>query len=230
MNIYFLVEGNRTEKKVYPKWLSVLVPELVRVNTFDAVVKNNYYIFSGNGFPNLLHNHLPNCVEDINKNGNYDYFVMCLDADNEDVENFRMQILDFMKRENIALNSRTKFEIILQNRCFETWFLGNPKIFKQNPSSDFLRQCINFYNVKKQDPELMEKLPSFEGSTSIFHASYLQELLAERNIFYSKNNPQEVTEAYFLQELIKRNEKTRHISSFRYFLDFCQEVKRMMAN
>jgi hypothetical protein len=230
MNIYFLVEGNRTEKKVYPKWLSVLVPELARVNAFDAVVKNNYYLFSGNGFPNLLHNHLPNCVEDINKNGHYDYFVMCLDADNEDVENFRMQILDFMKAENIALNPRTKFEIIIQNRCFETWFLGNPKIFKQNPNSDFLKQCVNFYNVKKQDPELMEKLPSFEGSTSIFHASYLQELLAERNVFYSKNNPQEVSEAYFLQELIKRNEKTQHISSFRYFLDFCKEVKRMIEN
>lgn len=28
MNIYFLVEGKRTEMKVYPKWLSILIPNL----------------------------------------------------------------------------------------------------------------------------------------------------------------------------------------------------------
>jgi len=225
MNIYFLVEGKRTEKKVYPKWLSVLVPELVRVHSFDSVETNNYYIFSGNGFPSLLDNHLRNCIDDINKNMKYDYFVICLDADEQSIPNCKQEIYDFIEREKIILNSRTKFEIIVQNKCFETWFLGNSKIFKTNPSGEFLQECVSFYNVKKDDPELMTKLPDFDGSISIFHSTYLQELLAEKNVQYSKKNPQSVTEEYFLNELIKRNEKTAHIKTFRYFVDFCKQIQ-----
>jgi hypothetical protein len=51
MNVYFLVEGKRTEKKVYPLWLSHLVPELRKMQWYHQVVKNNYCVFSGNGFP-----------------------------------------------------------------------------------------------------------------------------------------------------------------------------------
>jgi hypothetical protein len=230
MNIYFLVEGKRTEMKVYPKWLSYLVPELQKVQNFDDVSKNNYYIFSGNGFPSLLDKHLPACVADINEVGNYDYFVICLDADEQGIANCKQEIRDFMAKENILLNQNTKFEVIVQNKCLETWFLGNPKIFKKNPTSDFLKNCISFYNVKENDPEFMDKLQNFEGSTSVFHSSYLQELLAEKNIFYSKRNPQGVTEEYFLKELINRNKKTGAIQSFRHFIDFCKQINYEIAN
>ena len=80
MNIYFLVEGKRTEMKVYPKWLSILIPELKRVQWHHEVVKNNYCIFTGDGFPSLLDNHLKNSIEDVNSSGNFDYFVICLDS------------------------------------------------------------------------------------------------------------------------------------------------------
>ena len=92
MNIYFLVEGKRIEMKVYPKWLSYLVPELQRSTTFDTVAQNNYFIFSGNGFPSLLNNHLRNCVIDINNAGNYDYFVICLDADEQSIDACRQEV------------------------------------------------------------------------------------------------------------------------------------------
>ena len=225
MNIYFLVEGRRTEVKVYPKWLSHLIPELQRVNAHQAVEQNNYYIFSGNGFPSLLDNHLRNCVADVNDTDKYDYFVICLDADDQNTQQCRQDILDFMTTENLKLKDNVQFEIVVQNRCLETWFLGNSKIFKKNPSTVFLRECVEFYNVKSNDPELMEKIPDFEGSISVFHSSYLQQLLAERNIRYSKNNPQGVTEAYFLRNLIHRNEKTGHIQSFKFFIDFCNKLK-----
>jgi len=112
MNIYFLVEGKRTEMKVYPKWLSYLIPELQRSTTFDSVTKNNYFIFSGNGFPSLLDNHLRNCVIDVNNAGNYDCFVICLDADEQSIEACKQEILDFMEKENIRLNAKTEFKII----------------------------------------------------------------------------------------------------------------------
>jgi len=224
MNIYFLVEGKHTEKKVYPKWLSILIPELTRVDSFDLVEQNNYYIFSGNGYPSLLNNHLRNCIEDINAIGIYNYFVICLDSDDQDISNCEQEIIEFIQKENIILNENTKFEIIVQSKCFETWFLGNRKIFKSNPKNDFLRDCVTFFNVKRNDPELMEKPNNFDGSTSIFHSTYLQELLKERNVSYSKRNPQGVTEKYFLNELIKRTEDSTHIQSFKYFIDFCLEI------
>jgi hypothetical protein len=120
MNIYFLVEGKRTEMKVYPKWLSYLVPKLKRVNAFQNVESNNYYIFSGNGFPSLLDNHLRNCIEDINSIKKYDYFVICLDADEQNIQQCKQEILDFMISEKLALNPNVQFEIIVQNKCLET--------------------------------------------------------------------------------------------------------------
>jgi hypothetical protein len=229
MNIYFLVEGKRTEMKVYPKWLSYLVPKLQRVNAHQSVERNNYYIFSGNGFPSLLDNHLRNCIEDINSTQKYDYFVICLDADEQNIDQCKQEILDFMTSENLVLSNNTQFEMIVQNKCLETWFLGNPKIFKTNPDDDFLRECVAFYNVKSNDPEMMEKIPDFEGSTSIFHSSYLQKLLLERNVRYSKANPQGVVEEYFLKNLIDRNKKTGHISTFKSFTDFCAKIKLEMS-
>jgi hypothetical protein len=225
MNIYFLVEGKRTEKKVYPKWLSFLIPELVEVKSFDLVEKNNYYIFSGNGFPSLLHNHLKNCVEDINSNKNYDYFIICLDSDELSIQDCKNEIISFMKQENIILNPNTKFEIIVQNVCFETWFLGNQKIFKRNPTDQELLNYTSFYNVGLDDPEQMNKLPSFENSKSMFHATYLEKLLTERNINYSKKNPQGVIEEYYLNSLIERNKETSHIQSFGDFISFCNNIK-----
>ncbi len=227
MNLYFLVEGKRTEKKVYPKWLEILVPELQKVTDYQAISTNNYYVFSGNGFPSLL-KHLQKSVEDINETGNYDYLVICLDADEQSIENCRKEILDFMNQENISLNPKTKFEIIVQNKCLETWFLGNAKIFKNNPENENLKKHIDFYNVQKNDPELMGKPADFEGSPSIFHAAYLQEIFAERKMSYSKKNLHEVIEPYFLQELIKRNQKTGHIESFKYFIDFCAEIRKQI--
>ena len=55
MNLYFLVEGKRTENKVYPAWLKHLLPELQQVKNFDEVDKNNFYLFSANGYPSIIY-------------------------------------------------------------------------------------------------------------------------------------------------------------------------------
>lgn len=226
MNIYFLVEGKRTERKVYPKWLSFLLPELIKVESYDGVSNNNYYLFSGEGYPSILE-HLKNSVDDINNLGKYDYLVVCLDSDDDTIEVRIQEVQDYLSNNAIKLNN-TKLEIIVQNRCFETWFLGNRRIFKDNPQSTCLCSYIQHYNVKNLDPELMVKPSNFDQSTSIFHSSYLKEILSERNISYSKKNPKGVTEKYFLDELIKRSQDTKHISSFQYFIDFCEKIKNLL--
>jgi hypothetical protein len=229
MNIYFLVEGKRTEMKVYPEWLSVLIPALVKVQWHHQALKNNYYIFTGNGFPSLLHNHLKNSIADINTATNFDYLVICLDTDEDTVEKRKQQVLDFITEEKIILNPNTELVIIPQNKCFETWFLGNRKIFKKNPSSSLLNEYISHYHVKNDDPELMNKPINFEQTTAIFHAVYLQEIFVERKIRYTKRNPEEVIKQSFLAELIKRSKETNHISTFKYFIDFCKKINEIIT-
>ena len=224
MNIYLLVEGRRTEKKVYPKWISYLIPELIEIKDPSSATKNNYYIFNGNGFPSILDNHLRNSVEDVNKLGLFDYLVMCIDADEVAVEERRKEVLDFIETNTIKLNQATEFILIIQNRCIETWCLGNRKVYKRQPNSEELRQYIGFYDVYANDPELMGKLDSHETHAQ-FHASYLTEILGERKIRYTKNFPRGVVEQNYLDELIKRSTKINHIQTFRYFLDFCAKIK-----
>lgn len=74
MNLYFLVEG-LTEKKVYPKWLSYLLPTFTRVDIPEDASQNNYYLISGGGFPSLLDNHLRSSLDDIEYSGNYDFLI-----------------------------------------------------------------------------------------------------------------------------------------------------------
>jgi hypothetical protein len=222
MNIYFLVEGRRTEKKVYPKWLSLLVPKLSEVKHPHHVVENNYYMFNGNGFPSLLDNHLRNAIDDVNSINHFGYFVICLDSDEETVEQRKQQVIDFITENNITLVN-CELVIIVQNKCIETWFLGYQKIYSRQPHSEILREFNAFYNVSMDDPELMGKIERHETCAQ-FHAAYLSEMLAEKSVRYTKKNPNIVTEQYYLEGLIERNATTSHISTFKDFLDFCTKL------
>lgn len=223
MNLYFIVEGRRTEKKVYPEWLNFLIPELNRVNWAFEATLNNYFLFNGNGFPALLHNHLSNSIKEINDLKMFNYLVLVLDVDETSVE-FRInEVNNFIKENDLQLID-CELIIITQDRCIETWFLGNKTIYKSNPQNIELRDYVKFYNVKDNDPELM---PVFDGfnTHSQFHADYCTEFLRERNIRYSKNNPNGVVEEVYLNRLIERTKETSHIKSFKTFVDFCNELR-----
>lgn len=223
MNLYFLVEGRHTEKKVYPKWLSHLLPELTEIADPFKVSINNFYVFNGNGFPSLLDNHLSNAVADINSIGKFHYLVICLDADDQTVKERKNEVLSHIKKKNLKLKTGT-FTVIVQNKCIETWFLGNRKIYSKQPQSIKLRRYNKFYNVQENDPELMEKMPGF-STVAQFHQVYLTEMLLEKNIRYTKTNPKGVTEKHYLNEIIHRLGGTNHLASFKEFLDFCTTVK-----
>ena len=79
MNIFILVEG-KTEKKIYPKWLAHLVPHLSKVDRPELVNQNNYCIVSGNGYPSIL-TFLENSIEETNRVGTFDFFIVVADAD-----------------------------------------------------------------------------------------------------------------------------------------------------
>jgi hypothetical protein len=224
MNLYILVEGKRTEVKVYPAWLATLLPQVTRVKYVHQVVENHYYLFSGDGYPAML-NVLAKTVEDVNQLAIFDYLLLCLDADEVSVAERQQEVFDFIDKNKIVLNSQTKLVLIVQNKCIETWFLGNSKIFKRNPQNLELRNYTNFYNVAKQDPEQMLRYGNFRTNAQ-FHEAYLKALFVERKISYTKEKPTVVMESTYLQQLQSRIFKTKHLTSFKIFVDFCDEVRQ----
>ncbi len=224
MNLYFLVEGRSTERKVYPKWVSILIPEMKRIEHHTLATNNNYYLFSGEGFPALLDNHLVNTIKDINESGSFEYLILCIDADEDSVECRKNQVLDFIKNNKIKLKN-CELILIIQNKCIETWFLANRKVFTNQPQSKTLVNFIKFYSVKTDDPELMRKYSGFQA-TAQFHEAYLKEMLAEKNIRYTKKYPNDVVEQHYLNELIDRANSTSHIQSFKEFLNFCEKINQ----
>lgn len=224
MNLYFLVEGRSTEKKLYPKWLQYLIPKLQRVQFYDQVIQNNYYILSGNGYPSIIQDGIPNAIDQIKEVGKYDYLVICLDADEDTVEDRKQVILDFVAQENIELG-QIKLKIIIQNRCIETWLLGNNKIFDsrqplQSPLSDYAQ----YYDVSQNDPK---ELGSFDrGNHADFHYAYLQAIFQAKKTNYSKTKPRIAQEDYYLEQLIKRvQQQNSHLKSFQEFIKFCSSIK-----
>lgn len=229
MNFYLLVEGEQTELQLYPKWLSYIIPELTRVDSFTKITKNSYYIFSGGGIPST-YNHAVNAIKDINVVGKYDYLIIVLDAEEISPERRKEKLLEHIKDANVQLQEGCQLEVIVHNRCVETWFLGNRKIYKRNPQGERFQQYSRHYNVEIDDPELMPKLPNFK-LTAHFHIAYLKEMLAEQNVRYRKSRPKEVLERYYFDELVKRVEDLpSHLQSFSNCLQILQTIKSKLVS
>ncbi|MFE1747807.1 hypothetical protein [Coleofasciculus sp. H7-2] len=224
MNLYFLVEGRRTEKKVYPAWLGHLLPELQRVDAYALVNVKNYYLISGEGYPSLIYDFIPRAIEEINLSGKYNYFVVCLDAEENTVADIRNEIDEFIRKESFELG-KTKFFIIVQNRCLETWLLGNRKIYSKNPQNQPLLDYIRYYDVSVDDPEFMGKYNEFNTHAQ-FHGAYLKALFEGKNITYNKRNPGEVLKPYYLNELKARiKAQPPQLNTFKSFINFCDMIK-----
>jgi hypothetical protein len=228
MNIYFLVEGRSTEKKIYPKWLSYAIPELKKVEFYDEVISNNYYLLSGGGYPSILGDALDNAIDKINKVKKYDYLVICVDADEEMISEREDFINNSIEQRKIELGE-TKIEIIIQNRCMETWLLGNRKIFdSRQPLETRLSEYVNYYDVSQADPELMGDYQT--GNHANFHGEYLKEIFRAKGIAYSKKAPQDTQERYYFEQLQKRvEEEPTHLATFQSFLTFCDRVRSSIS-
>jgi len=220
MNLYFLVEGSRTEREVYPRWLSVLVPALTQVYDPFSVTKNNYYLFSSNGYPGIKGD-IRAAVLDINDSGSYDYFLICLDSDDFDVDDKRREMEDAVYSLDVKLNAT--LIVVIQCRCIETWFLGNRGKYPRKANNDFLPYS-RFYNVSRYNPELMEKPHWYSSSVSQFHAAYIKKMLLAGGKHYTKRNPYSVCGKSYVEELQKRVNGTMHLRSLKAFFDFCGQL------
>jgi hypothetical protein len=230
MNLYFIVEG-KTELKVYPSWLGYLLPELQRVKNANKVQANNYYLITAGGYP-AIYEILEPAIEEINDIQRYDYLIICLDAKENSVEYMRREVREKVQELSITKElslKNTQLKIVIQNRCMETWFLGNSKIYSRQPQSALLLEYTRYYNVSDNCPESMGKHDY--GVHAHFHEAYLKELLAAKNMQYSKTKPRDVQEEYYLKELQNRADRqAEHLPTFQYFIKFCGLIRSQLAN
>lgn len=246
MNFYFVFEG-KTEPIVYKKWLSVLLPDLTEVDSFDAVNQNNYYYESDMGVPSC-YRVAANAIQEINDFPKYNYLVLFTDADRFTVAEKKTEADEQIKSELKdkpfkTLPENCQLEIIVQKVCIETWFLGNRDFFVRHPQHNAtLKQYIAYFDVSKSNPEdLASGFVQDEENTkdifgyktkALFHEGYLREIFKERSsasnksFSYHKSKPMEVQEKYYLAQLIARIEAhSDHLLSFQEFIKFCLKIK-----
>lgn len=225
MNLYFLVEGRRTEKKVYPAWIKQLVPEMREVESFDAITSNNFFVFSGEGYPSLLDVHLSNALADFTSVGKYDAFVISLDTDEDTIES---RVEDVLQRVEELGYPREIVTVIPQQVCIESWFLGNKTVVPSQPSSEKLVEFRRFYDVRENDPELMPNNGEF-STTQAFHFQYFREVAADRNFNYSKHRPGHVCDSSFVTQLQARLAGGNGMTTLRRLFDFLYCVRSRIS-
>jgi len=228
MNLYFLVEGKQSERKVYPAWLAHLLPELQRVESCNNVKEKNYYLISGEGYPSLIYDFIPRSIAEINSNGKYSYFVVCLDAEENTVAELTTEIYDFLTQQKLKLN-KAELVLIFQNRCLESWLLGNRKIYSRNPQNKPLLDYTKYYDVSVNCPENMGRYQDFNTHAQ-FHGAYLRALFEAKNITYSKKRPGDVLKPFYLEQLLARIQvQPEQLTTFRHFIDFCNKIKPKLS-
>ena len=115
--------------------------------------------------------------------------------------------------------------IIIQNRCLETWLLGNRKIFNsKQPLQGLLADYVQHYDVYENDPELMGRFNCRNHAD--FHFAYLKSIFKAKGLSYSKKFPGEAQEQYYLNQLKKRIDKTEHLKTFQKFINFCDNIRQ----
>jgi hypothetical protein len=239
VNLLFLVEGEKTEPKVYRAWLKHLFPDLIFVERPEDMMGNTCRIIAGNGYPNMVSkpknssapSRLEACLMDIESFNNVDHFFICVDSEeysySERFNEVRSK-LEILKSGYKIDDSKTEIHLIIQNCCFETWALGNAEISQKYPrikTSTTWSDFQNHYNILLNDPENLSSFPaehSFRNKATL-HRRYLVEYLAEFGLSYTKKNPKLIAEKHYLESLQTRCKNTEHLPSLRLLFDIWEK-------
>lgn len=233
MNLYILVEDGKSGHKLIDHWMKHLMPSLTRVPSINDVTEHNYIIFSGLGYPRILgtdgsapqKNILGQTIQTINQSQKFDYLLIFLDADDEGVE--RRKTITLNKVNNYQQTLCCPVQVFVQNKCVETWLLGNRDLFPIEYSQNFL-PFAQHYNVSKLDPELMEMdHRRLVTTNSLYHERYLRQMMQEVGLRYTKSRPHPfIYSAEFISGLQKRVAETDHLDSLKEFFFFIEDLKK----
>jgi len=240
VNLLFLVEGEKTEPKVYRAWLKHLFPDLIFVNRAEDMMGNTCRIIAGNGYPNMVSkpknssapSRLEACLMDIKNFNNVYHFFFCVDSEDYSYSERFDEVkskLEILKSDHKIDDSKTEIHLIIQNCCFETWALGNAEISQKCArikTSTTWSDFQNHYDILLNDPENLSSFPaghSFRNKATL-HRRYLVEYLAEFGLSYRKKDPKVVAEKHYLESLQKRCKNTEHLPSLRLLFDIWENV------
>lgn len=223
MNLYFLLEDEKSLLKTLPLWFEHLNFKYCRVADIQEVRENNYILQSGQGVTQLVTRALFDTIDTIRLNpGKIDMLVVILDAEELDADVRKQEVNEQINKYCEGGKIDFDIEVLVCNRCFETWLLGCCGLYPMecpDTQSDFYKYYIH-YNVEEYDPEKMKTPEGEKDTTAKYHFHYLHELLRYRRIRYSKNNTKNVATEKYFKGIVERVEKTEHLSSFKTFYDF----------
>lgn len=223
MNLYFLLEDEKSFLKTLPFWLRHMNFKCSRVADIQEVRENNYVLQSGQGVTQLVTKALFDTIDTLLINpGKIDVLVVILDAEDLEVNVRKQKVLEQIGRKYDIETFDFDIEVFVCNRCFETWLLGCCGLYPADCpdiQSDFYKYYMN-YNVEKSDPEKMKPPKGDKDTIAKYHFHYLHELLRYRGIRYSKNNPKNIATEKYFRGIVERIEKTEHVDSFKNFYDF----------
>ncbi len=231
MNCYILTEDSESLLKVLPEWLRYMRFPCERVLDISSVKENNYVLQSGHGIIQLITCALFQTFDTIIESDNIiDDLILILDAEEmtpeERFDDVMLKIESYERKSELKCN----IHIFVANCCFESWLLCNSSLYPNtspNVNSPFY-VFYNFYDIKNNDPEKMNKPPiPFKnvGKTKAkFHFAYFHAMCRYNGKVYRKGNTKFVEKQEFFDNLVSRINRTSHGNSFRAFYEYVKEM------
>lgn len=215
MNVYLVVEGNRTEVAVYPEWIRLLNPSLTQIRYIEDFAENNFLVVSGGGVPHYFDT-IRNGAEDVKANRTIDRLVVAVDSE----EMTYQEKYDEIDAVLSPVAAGIDYMIVIQHFCIETWALANSLLLStRNIRDDTLRSYRRFFDVSVQDPEL---LPAYapEGLSRVaFAYKYLRTAIRHKyRGSYTKGDPAVIADPRYFSRVRQRHLDNAHIPSFSHFL------------
>lgn len=219
MNVYVVVEGELGTIRVYKKWIPLVNPNLVYVDTIFDISNDNFSIFGAGGYP-YYYDVIEDAIADVNNVGNIDRLIIAIDSEDLSYEDKYQEVSNLITGKACSAS----IYIVVQHFCLETWALGNRRVGPRNPRTLKLRGYKTFFNVLTNDPELLPAYPPESLNRAQFAYKYLRAMLndRQRGLTYTKKDPKALLHNTYFNEVNNRFQTTGHIDSFGYFLSAFQ--------
>jgi len=203
--LYVIVEGERTERRLYRSWLPYLLPDHRQVERIEDAAANTFFIVAGFGYPSYKQR-IVDAIADVSaQESPFSHLVVAVDSEERARVDVEAEVQAVINDAHCPLPSRT----LVAECCIETWLLGNRKVVSRSPESAELRGLLGLYSVVSQDPERMPNLDARFTTRAQFHGHYLRHVFAERRIPFSKKGPGAACgEAYFEQLRLRTESMT----------------------
>ena len=231
MNLYFLVEGNKTEYLFYPKLIKHFLPYYSQIYSNEDFSQNNFLVFRGGGNPSVF-TKMENALADIldhNKRlpeRKIDYFFIVIDSDKYYSYDSAHQSINsrIQKHQSTINEAKIQFVPIIQRECIESWFLGNPYIFPGTIDVE-LKKFVDYFDVRINDPELLRS-PTKDYTHGQYVQQYLQQVGFSNGWIYTKSKIDAVSTDDCIEAILHRGESLNQLHNFVNLIDILKCIEK----